>query len=34
MLWATMSPTRELVLGCLPGETSWVEVMNEQTTKF
>jgi hypothetical protein len=34
MLRATVSSTTELVLGCLPGETSQVEVMNMLTTKF
>jgi hypothetical protein len=34
MLWATVPSTTELVLGHLPRETSWVEVMNELTTKF
>jgi hypothetical protein len=33
-LWAAMSSAAGLVLGRLPGETSWVEVMNELTAKF
>jgi hypothetical protein len=34
MLRAVMSTAIELVLGSLPGEISWVEVMNELATKF
>jgi hypothetical protein len=33
-LWAAVSPAADLVLGCSPGETSRVEVMNELTAKF
>jgi hypothetical protein len=34
MLRAVVSTAIELVLGSLPGEISWVEVMNELATKF
>jgi hypothetical protein len=34
MLQAAVSSAAELVLGSLPGNTSWVEVMNELATKF
>jgi hypothetical protein len=33
-LWAAVSSTVELVLGCLTDETSQVEVMNKLTAKF
>jgi hypothetical protein len=34
VLWAAVSSTAELVLGCSPNETSLVEVMNELVAKF
>jgi hypothetical protein len=33
-LWAAVSSAAELVVGCSPNETSWVEVMNELVAKF
>jgi hypothetical protein len=34
VLWATVSSTMELMLGCSPDETSRVDVMNKLTAKF
>jgi hypothetical protein len=34
MLRAVVSSAIELVLGCSPDETTWVDVMNELTTNF